>query len=677
MPNRCIQKGDNEDLTEERRLCPFDTDELGAQVWGGPDQVKRRHEIQAFVEKTPELANTTTDFSFMSRIEQVENVYRNMLKLLKYKDQAIDPTKIEEAYHLNALLIGPQGFPLSLHYTMVIPMLMNNADDEQVEWWLQKAMNREFVGTYAQTEMGHGTNLKKLETTATYDPKTEQFVLNSPTVTSTKWWPGNLGKSSNFIMVMAQLWTQGKCHGAYPFMVQIRDFNTHEPLNGVTVGDIGPKYGTGSNDNGFLRLSNVRIPRRNMLMRHAKVHPDGRFEPPMHAKLSYTGMMYIRAIMIHGIGQNLAQAATIATRYSCVRKQGEILEGKGEVKILDYTTQQYRILPQLSRSFCFMFSGEFIREMYFKNMQQVNSGDTSLMADLHALSSGLKSVVTFQTAQGIEQCRMSCGGHGYSMASGIPQIFAVMVGGCTYEGENLVMLLQLARYLMKIAKQVRSGQNENASPLVAYFFKYSGSKSSLSKSQTHSEQWADIQKGFELVSRQLTLRAFDRLQQLKSKGMVHELAWNKIHLDLTRAARAHTRTFLSRNFIQKVQSQKSHSIRAILSDLLHLYLHYEVQDCRADLLEFGYISPEQLDVSRDELEESLKAIRKNAVNIVDSLNFPDRELNSCLGRRDGHVYENLFKWAQQSELNRTQVLPFHHETLGKMMKEAKKEGSKL
>ena len=35
-----------------------------------------------------------------------------------------------------------------------------------------------------------GTNLKRLETTAVYDPKTEEFVLHSPTVTACKWWPG-------------------------------------------------------------------------------------------------------------------------------------------------------------------------------------------------------------------------------------------------------------------------------------------------------------------------------------------------------------------------------------------------------------------------------------------------------------------------------------------------------
>lgn len=38
--------------------------------------------------------------------------------------------------------------------------------------------------------MGHGTFLRGLETTATYDPSTQEFVLHSPTITSTKWWPG-------------------------------------------------------------------------------------------------------------------------------------------------------------------------------------------------------------------------------------------------------------------------------------------------------------------------------------------------------------------------------------------------------------------------------------------------------------------------------------------------------
>ena len=67
-----------------------------------------------------------------------------------------------------------------------------------------------FSGTYAQTELGHGTFIRGLETTATYDPQSEEFVLNSPTLTAFKWWPGGLGKTANYAIVMANLIIQGK-----------------------------------------------------------------------------------------------------------------------------------------------------------------------------------------------------------------------------------------------------------------------------------------------------------------------------------------------------------------------------------------------------------------------------------------------------------------------------------
>ena len=35
-----------------------------------------------------------------------------------------------------------------------------------------------------------GTYVRGLETTATYYPFTEEFVINSPNLTSIKWWPG-------------------------------------------------------------------------------------------------------------------------------------------------------------------------------------------------------------------------------------------------------------------------------------------------------------------------------------------------------------------------------------------------------------------------------------------------------------------------------------------------------
>lgn len=71
--------------------------------------------------------------------------------------------------------------------------------------------------------------------------------------------------------MVAQLYTKGECHGTHPFIVQIRDEDTHMPLPGITVGEIGPKMGFNTADNGFLGFDHYRIPRDHMMMKNAQV----------------------------------------------------------------------------------------------------------------------------------------------------------------------------------------------------------------------------------------------------------------------------------------------------------------------------------------------------------------------------------------------------------------------
>uniref|UniRef100_A0A914Y9S9 Acyl-CoA oxidase/dehydrogenase middle domain-containing protein n=1 Tax=Panagrolaimus superbus TaxID=310955 RepID=A0A914Y9S9_9BILA len=286
----------------------------------------------------------------------------------------------------------------------MIPTILNNADEEQKAEWLPKAQNLEFIGTYAQTELGHGTNLRSLETTATYDPKSQEFILHSPTTSATKWWPGNLGKVANVTVVVARLIIGGKNYGPHPFFVPIRDPTTHQSLPGIILGDIGPKFGINTVSNGFLIFDNFRIPRRNMFMKNARLEADGTYISPKHAKLAYGTMVYVRATMIRTMSNLLGRAATIAIRYSVIRKQGEIEAGKGEVQIIEYQTQQYRLLPQVARAWAYEFAGRYTRKLY----EQFLAGDFEVLPALHGITSGLKAVVTHQTALGIEQCRMAC-----------------------------------------------------------------------------------------------------------------------------------------------------------------------------------------------------------------------------------------------------------------------------
>jgi acyl-CoA oxidase len=47
------------------------------------------------------------------------------------------------------------------------------------------------------------------------------------------------------------------------------------PLPGIEIGDIGPKIGYHSKDNGYLILHNVAVPRKGMLTRFVSVSRTG------------------------------------------------------------------------------------------------------------------------------------------------------------------------------------------------------------------------------------------------------------------------------------------------------------------------------------------------------------------------------------------------------------------
>lgn len=67
-----------------------------------------------------------------------------------------------------------------------MPAIKGQGTEEQQQKWLSLANKMQIIGCYAQTELGHGSNVQGLETTATFDPETDEFVIHSPTQTSSK-----------------------------------------------------------------------------------------------------------------------------------------------------------------------------------------------------------------------------------------------------------------------------------------------------------------------------------------------------------------------------------------------------------------------------------------------------------------------------------------------------------
>uniref|UniRef100_A0A665XBH4 Acyl-coenzyme A oxidase n=1 Tax=Echeneis naucrates TaxID=173247 RepID=A0A665XBH4_ECHNA len=659
----------NPDIVRERQNATFDVEKLTNILDGGPEKTKRRREIETLVLHDPDFKEE--DPNFLSRSERYDQAVRKSAQMiLKLREYGIaDP---DEIYCYKSMVscnqheaMGPE--PLDLHLGMFLPTLLNQATPEQMDHFFMPSWNLEIIGTYAQTEIGHGTHLRGLETTATYDPATQEFVLNSPTVSSIKWWPGGLGKTSNHAIVLAQLHTLGNCHGLHAFIVPIRDMSTHEPLPGIVVGDIGPKFGFSEVDNGFLKLENVRLPRENMLMKYAKVEPDGTYVKPPSEKLTYGTMVFIRSMIVGQSAQALSKSCTIAIRYSAVRHQSELRPGEPEPQILDYQTQQYKLFPLLATAYAFIFVGQYMRKTYHRITGDINQGDFSELPELHALSAGLKAFTTWAANSGIEVCRMSCGGHGYSRSSALPDIYVNFTPACTYEGENTVMMLQTARYLVKSYQRAKNGQQ------------LSGSVSYLNEAEHQRLQpqpvaarptvvdindLASLVEGYKLRAATLVQIAAKSIQQELQHRKNQEDAWNNSAIDLVRASDAHCHYVVVKLFTDKLGEIGDTAIHSVLSTLALLYALHGITQNSGDFLQAGLLSVPQMMLISARIKELLSQLRPNAVALVDAFDIRDKKLNSVLGRYDGNVYEHLFEWARRSPLNSTEV----HESFHKYLK---------
>jgi acyl-CoA oxidase len=132
-------------------------------------------------------------------------------------------------------------------------------------------------------------------------------------------------------------------------------------------------------------------------------------------------MMSVRLIITTVIPKLYAQAIIMATRYSFFRKQGTGLD-KQEITILEYQTQQEKVLPRIAEYCAVTVAGAFIRGISQENDRKIKSKDFSVLQETHmnlAWSKGLFSEIAHS---GIEILRQSMGGHGTSYYSGVPQI---------------------------------------------------------------------------------------------------------------------------------------------------------------------------------------------------------------------------------------------------------------
>src|SRR5271163_1652834 len=233
----------------------------------------------------------------------------------------------------------------------------NLGTERHHEPYVKKIINLELLGCFAMTETGHGSDVQSLETTATYDAQTEEFVIHSTTPTARKDYIGGAAETVTVAAVFAQLITSedGKSvnHGVHSLLVPIRDEDGND-LPGVTTSDCHYKGGLPGVDNGRIVFDHVRIPRVNLLNKYGDVAPDGTYSSPIDNPgrrfFTMIGTLIRGRVTVGGAAGNAARVALdIATRYALQRRQFSAPDDEGEVLIMDYLVHQRRF-SRLSRS---------------------------------------------------------------------------------------------------------------------------------------------------------------------------------------------------------------------------------------------------------------------------------------------------------------------------------------
>ncbi|XP_029793691.1 acyl-coenzyme A oxidase-like protein isoform X3 [Suricata suricatta] len=329
--------------------------------------------------------------------------------------------------------------------------------------WLQPLQEQKYTGMFAMTERGHGSNVRGVQTQATFDPSAQEFVIDTPCENAEKMYIGN-AMYGNYAAVFAQLITKGRSQGPHCFIVPVRDANG-SLYPGVTAIDMMYKEGLHGVDNGILIFHKVRIPRENLLDKFGSVAPDGRYHSPIKNKSARFNVMLAAltpsrlAVTFQALGA-MKLGLTIAIRYSHSRRQFGP-KAKEEVKIIEHQTQTLRLMPHLATAlaltFASRYAGVLLDEDIFHGKELVDS------RPLQALVAGLKAYSTWENVSCLQDCRECTGGMGYMMENRISGLKCDADVFVTFEGDNVVMLQVVVRELL--AQRIKQHQEKPVSTL--------------------------------------------------------------------------------------------------------------------------------------------------------------------------------------------------------------------
>jgi len=493
--------------------------------------------------------------------------------------------------------------------------------------YLQQIGTLDLPGCFAMTETGHGSNVKGIETTATYDHAKKSLVIHTPNEQAKKEYIGNAALHGQMATTFVKLIIDGKDYGVSAVLVPIRD-KSGKTLAGITIEDCGRKMGLNGVDNGKIHYNNVSVPVENLLDRFASISADGKFESPIASDnrrfFTMLGTLVGGRIGIPRSGLSASKSGlTIAIRYGDQRRQFGP-EGGSEIPILNYRTHQRRLMPLLGNAYALHFSLQYLTHRFINRKEED-------MQEIEALAAGMKSFATWNTTATLQECRECCGGKGFLSENRIERLKNDSDIYTTFEGDNTVMLQLVAKSRLTEFKQEFS----NMGMFGILNFVAEQASSSLTElnpfftRNTDEEHLLDFEfqlEAFKHRERDILVSAAQRLKKHISSGMDSFDAFNVSQHHLVQVGLAHIERVILEKFIEQVNQTKDAGCKAVLKKLCQLFALSQIEKNKGWYLESGYMEGAKTKAVRKLVNQLCWDVRQEAVPLCDAFKIPE----SCL-----------------------------------------------
>ena len=519
---------------------------------------------------------------------------------------------------------------------------VENLGTERHGAYIKQIISLELLGCFGMTETGHGSDVQALETTATYDAETEEFVINSPTPTSRKDYIGGAAETATISAVFAQLITtedgEPVNHGVHCVLVPIRDAEGND-LPGVTTSDCQYKGGLPGVDNGRIMFDHVRVPRVNLLNKYGDVAADGTYSSPIDNPnrrfFTMIGTLIRGRVTVGGSAGTAAHVALdIATRYALQRKQ--FSSDDGEVLIMDYLAHQRRLFPLIAKSYALQFAqNELVSKTH--DMQTSDVVDTEEQRELEARAAGLKAANTWHASRAIQEAREACGGAGYMAENRLIALRADTDVFTTFEGDNHVLTQLVAKELltayaddiksMSPVEWVRFAANTVGDRVVKRTAAEQIMQRIVDARQDSEEEGSLFNRGTQVnmfeEREEKMLSSVARRLQAKSKETSAFDAFNSVQDHVLHAATAHIDRVVLEAFVAGIASCPDREARELLELVCDLYALSVIEDDKAWYVEHRYLSTERAKAVTRGINDRCRALRPHAETLVDGFGIPE------------------------------------------------------